>query len=153
MSFPTDCRLWILMVICGLAMAQTPTVSRANPCVKFDFNFPSNQFGPSFIVKEFNTVMNPKPLRPNYHSFLTNKLPGYAFTQVNTALTLNQTSLIESLVYFQPVGGAYFDISIRDVRTNSVTQILHLSAFTSWQNFQRHIGIPIADGRVSVACK
>lgn len=151
MSGQTNCEyiITILMVMCGLTVAQIPVVPFANPCAKFDFDHQSNQFAPAFIIKAYNGLTNPTPYRPNYHSFLTNKSPGYSFAQPNMALTLNQTTTIEALVYFQPVGGAYFDISIRDVRSNTVTQILRVSTFTSWQIFVKHITNIIPDGRVS----
>lgn len=154
MSGSTSCVFFvsILMVICGLTKAQTPPlqpVPGASPCVKFDFDRPSSQFGPLFIVKSYNTVTNPPPYRPNYHNFLTNKSPGYSLAQVTTAFTLNQTSTIETLIYFQPFDGAYFDLAVRDVKTNNVTTILHITTFTSWQIFVKHIEKVIPDGRVN----
>lgn len=139
----------ILVVICGLTRAQMPPpmVARPNPCVKFDFNSPPNLFAPNFIIKPFST--NPMPFRPTYHSYLTNKAPGFSFAQPATVLTFNQTTSIEALVYFQPVGAAYFDISIRDVKTNAVTQILHITTFTSWQTVIKYVPKVITEGRVS----
>lgn len=142
--------LTCLTVFCGLTVAQMPAAQRPNSCYKFDFDKPANQFAPAFIIKGYNNVTNPTPYRPYYHSFLTNKSPGYSFAQPNMVFTLNQTSMIEALVYFQPVGAAYFDISVRDVRSNTVTQILHITTFTSWQIFVKNIAKMIPDGRVTM---
>lgn len=162
MSGQTHCGYFvpILMVICGLTVltvAQVPIPVPIpvvpQPCAKFDFDQPANLFAPHFIIKAYSNVTNPTPYRPNHRSFLTNKLPGFSFAQPSTILTLNQTTSIEALVYFQPVGGAYFDISVRDVKSNIVTQILHISTFTSWQIAVKHIAKIIPDGRVSMVLK
>ncbi|XP_055327090.1 uncharacterized protein LOC129580565 [Sitodiplosis mosellana] len=148
MSGLTDCGYFVLILIvtCGLTVAQVP-----NPCVKFDFDRPANEFLPHFIVKVYNAATNPKPFRPNYHNFLTNISPGYFLAPVSTPLTFNQSSTIETLLYFQPVGTAWLDISIRDIKTNMVTQMIHLSTFTNWQLFQKVVGKPIPEGRLELA--
>ncbi|XP_031635848.1 myb-like protein AA [Contarinia nasturtii] len=132
--------------------AQQPQQNAARPtvCAKLDFNRAANpDFGPEFVTKQYKPGTQPAPFRQPFKNYLSANVNDFTFGISKTKFSLSPTSHLETAVFFQSVGNAFFDIIVYDV-SNNQQEILHVTGTKGWTVLKKNITKNIQNARIKM---